>query len=731
MVDALGVVGLNVTLQVGGVAQEVTVVAEPPALRTADGRLGQTIRNDVYTALPLVMNTGGPRDPTAFMFLMPGVQSVGPLGQRDGRTGFHQRHLRRRRADHQRGGAGRGPQPVVRHLGGSRRSVPGGDERHGGDVQRPGRLELRRQVGDEPLSRQRVRVLPQQGARREVVLRRAKPDDNQHEYGFTLGGPIRRNRMFFFVAYDGYRDRRQTESRLVSIPTAAQRNGDFSALPVLIYDPRRRGRTRTAPASSAIRFPATSFRPNRISPISRNLQSFLPDPTNAGLQNNYLGGSLPIGFNNDNLTSKVDLNLSARHQVSVLFAHGTRRQHTPFRGGANAQTALPLPYTETRLVEEIPTTAQVEAHLRDELALGESGQPRVRAPLVPIANATIDGRYPAEAGLRGLPAGEADSAFPESPSPVPNAPTQWRGTDARAFTEYLNNFTLQDNLQWTRGKHAMTFGFQAQRMEADERERTYGSLATFGFSNVQTAGFGATGTLHATTGNAYASFLLGDLNATTVIEDSRGGDERPLRHLRLLGAGRLQGDAESLAEPRSALRHHEAVHRGLRSLVVHESRSAEPCRRRISGRPAVRGLRPQQLQCRTPIETYYGNVGPRLGAGVQPERPHGAARRLRDHVLAARRRRRTRRRAQRHRHARASPPTPRSRAPTASRPPTTGTTACRRIRRRRSSIPSLNAGFVTGRGTGGGVTYGDPEIGGRPPRYQNWNAGCSTRSRAR
>ena len=37
--------------------------------------------------------------------------------------------------------------------------------------------------------------------------------------------------------------------------------------------------------------------------------------------------------------------------------------------------------------------------------------------------------------------------------------------------------------------------------------------------------------------------------------------------------------------------------------------------------------------------------------------------------------------------------------------------------------PSLNAGFVVGRASGGGVTYGDPEIGGRPPRYQNWNAG--------
>ena len=39
----------------------------------------------------------------------------------------------------------------------------------------------------------------------------------------------------------------------------------------------------------------------------------------------------------------------------------------------------------------------------------------------------------------------------------------------------------------------MTFGFQAQRMDADERERTYGSLATFGFSNLQTAGFSADG----------------------------------------------------------------------------------------------------------------------------------------------------------------------------------------------------------------------------------------------
>ena len=67
-------------------------------------------------------------------------------------------------------------------------------------------------------------------------------------------------------------------------------------------------------------------------------------------------------------------------------------------------------------------------------------------------------------------------------------------------------------------------------------------------------------------------------------------------------------------------------------------------------------------------------------------------------------------------------PTPRSRA----RHPLAGV----QLEQRRAVVrqppffdPSLNAGFVTGRGSGGGVTYGDPEIGGRPPRYQNWNAG--------
>ena len=93
-----------------------------------------------------------------------------PLGQRDGRPGLHDRHVRGRHPHHQRRRAGRRPQPELRDLGRSGRSVPGRDERHRRDVQRPGRVQLHREVGHEHVPRERVRVLPEQGARREGVL---------------------------------------------------------------------------------------------------------------------------------------------------------------------------------------------------------------------------------------------------------------------------------------------------------------------------------------------------------------------------------------------------------------------------------------------------------------------------------------------------------------------------------------------------------------------------------
>jgi Carboxypeptidase regulatory-like domain len=722
IVDALAVVGLNPKLTVGGVTQEVTVSAESLQLSTADARLGQTIRNEVYTSLPLVMNTGGPRDPTAFMFLMPGVQSVGRWGNVMGGQDFTN--------DTYVEGV-----PITNSV-----------------VQGEGR-NLSFGISVEAVDQFQVEtsgtavMYNGQGASNYVVksgtnqwrgsgfeffrnkaldarpfFAAAKPDDDQHEYGFTLGGPIRKNRMFFFVAYDGYRDRRQTPTTLVSIPTAAQRNGDFSALPVAIYDPST---TRPNPNGTGfIRdpFPGNIIPADRISPISRSFQSFLPSPTNAALQNNYLGGNLPIGFDNRNVTIKVDWHPSARHQASVLFAHGKRSQATPFRGGTNPQTYLPLPYTETRLVEEIPTTAQVKhtyvmrSSMLNQFSVGFSRL------AVPIANATIDGQYPQQAGLRGLPPGEADSSFPEIAFAGPNSPTQWRGTDARAFTEYLNNYTLQDNVQWLHGKHAVTFGFQAQRMDANERERTYGSLATFGFSNVQTAGFASNGTLLTTTGSSYASFLLGELNATNVIEDSQ-----------VATSGRFYTYAwwaqdDYKVTPRLAL------NLGLRYDILKpysevydrwsflNATLPNPVASGYGGAIQFAGSGDASCHCQTPIATYYGAIGPRIGAAYSLN--SRLVLRGSYGIMYSRRGAVGGRAGARNDtgtlgfSANASFPSPDGFTPAYN-----WTNGVPPYAKPPFFDPGLNAGFTTTTPTGGGVTYGDPEIGGRPPRYQNWNGG--------
>ena len=722
IVDGLAVVGLNVMLQLAGVKQEVLVTAAPLALSTADARLGQTIRNDVYTALPLVMNTGGPRDPTAFMFLMPGVQSIGRwgnvMGGQDFTTDMYVEGIPITNAVVQ--GEGRNLS-----FGFSVEAVEQFQvETSGTAVTFSGQGASNYVVksGTNTFRGSGFEFFRHKSLDSKAFFATTKPDDNQHEYGVTAGGPIRRNQMFFFAAYDGYRDRRQTPSVLTSVPTLAARNGDFSALPVQIFDPRT-----TRPNPSGTGFVRDPFLNNiipsdRMSPISRYFQSFLPDPTNDGLQNNYLGGSLPVGFNNQNFTGKLDLKLSAKQQASVLVWYGKRSQATPYRGGAGASTALPLPYTETRLVEEVPTTAQIKhtwvlgPRWVNQASLGFS---RLS---VPIFNATIEGQYPINAGLRGLPAGEADSSFPEIAFLGPNAPTQWRGTDARAFTEYLNNYTLQNNLNWTFGKHAMTFGLQAQRMDANERERAYGSVATFGFSNVQTAGFNAAGTLQTGTGNAYASFLLGELNATNVIEDSE-----------VATSGRFYTYA-FWAQDDFKLTPDLTLNLGLRYDIMKpytevydrwsfmDPNAPNPAVGGFRGAMVFAGDGENSCQCRTPIATYYGAVGPRLGLayslnertvlrsayGINYSRRGAvggrAGARNGTGTLGF--------------SANASFPSPNTFDPSynwnngvpAYAPPP-------------FFDPSLNTGFVTGRGTGGGVTYGDPEIGGRPPRYQNWNAG--------
>ena len=350
-----------------------------------------------------------------------------PLGQRDGRPGLHQRHLRRRHADHQRGRAGRRPQPVVRHLGGSGRSVPGRDQRHGRHVQRPGRVELRREVRHQPIPR---RSASSSSATRRSTPKRSspqtKPDDNQHEYGFTFGGPIApqpacsSSSPTTAIAIAGKRSRGWCRSR-------PRRNGAATSARCRSSSTTRRRRGPNPNGTGFVRdpFPGNIIPANRISPISQYVP-VVPAGADQRRPAEQLPRRQPAHRLQQRQRDREGRSRTCRRRIRSRCcsrtASGARRRR--IRGGTNAQTALPLPYTETRLVEEIPTTAQVKhtyvigPRWVNQVSLGFS---RLS---VPISNATIDGRYPQQAGLTDCPPAKPTRRSPRSRSPGPNAPTQ-------------------------------------------------------------------------------------------------------------------------------------------------------------------------------------------------------------------------------------------------------------------------------------------------------------------
>jgi len=141
-----------------------------------------------------------------------------------------------------------------------------------------------------------------------------------NQFGGTVGGPIVRNKLFFFGSYENTRDLRNA-SVTVSVPTDALRRGDFSASPTLIYDPR----TGNPDGSGRTPFPGNIVPPNLIDPIARKIIGLMPLPNVRGPNgaipetNNYFTQS-PFEFNRWTLDTKVNWNASPKLNVFARYS---------------------------------------------------------------------------------------------------------------------------------------------------------------------------------------------------------------------------------------------------------------------------------------------------------------------------------------------------------------------------------------------------------------------------
>ncbi len=142
-----------------------------------------------------------------------------------------------------------------------------------------------------------------------------KGDWAYHQFGGTLGGPIQRNKLFYFGSYESTRDK-QNATRTISVPTAALRSGDLSGSATPIYDPL----TGSANGTGRTPFAGNIIPQERIDATARKIIDLMPLPNLPGETNNYFVAA-PFEFNRWTLDTKVNWNATSKLNVFGRYSH--------------------------------------------------------------------------------------------------------------------------------------------------------------------------------------------------------------------------------------------------------------------------------------------------------------------------------------------------------------------------------------------------------------------------
>ena len=634
--DALQVFGLNVSLSVGTTDTTVTITEAPPALDTTNATLGSSMEVQTYQALPLVMN-GQPRDPTAFIYLTPGVTGGAGVDQfNGGQSNLNETYLDGVALDDVNQQSDWAPI----HSTFSVDAVDQFQAQTSGisaAYQGQGLQNFTHKSGTNTYHGAvfeyfRNTALDGWGfyapySINAVTHTAIKPIEHNNEFGGTFGGylPHFKNKVFFFISLDDEHYIHGTNPGYMSIPTTAEQSGDFTALPASqpIYDPSTTvcvGSTCTRSQFNGMKngTPTLNVIPaSEISPISQYMQKFLPTPSNSSLTLNWLGG-FNTGFNYPRQSYKVDLDTFKDHRLSFLFLEGGRYANPPCCDGSG----LPLPYTNTvgnsqnNLSAVVSDTWTLNKQMVNKLVYnfnlnGFNGGAGSINP-----SASNPAWYATAAGITNLPPGQASNSFPRTSFSGSNAPQQWAGGEGTFGGVYAKVYQLTEGLQIVRGRHSISTGFDYQWQQSDPVLIQNNTYFTLSYSNNETAGFNAAGTSLVTTqGASYASFLVGAVDSAGVSDDT------PLHELYARYRNfspYIQDDIK--VTPKLT------VNAGLRLDVfgpwqeklnrfsyVNLS-TPNP----ITGTPGAllyggNGNSTTYCNCRTPVSTWYKNLGPRLG----------------------------------------------------------------------------------------------------------------------
>lgn len=339
------------------------------------------------------------------------------------------------------------------------------------------------------------------------------PSINQNNYGFTLGGPVLlpklydgTNRTFFHFSADWFRLNAK-DTATMTVPTKSMVGGNFGELlslssPETIYVPQGF----VAPTGCIAPAPGQPW-PNNVIPTecfsknSASLLSLIPTPQ-SGLSNNMSSmiGVLPTRQNNWGFS--IDHALSEAQKIHGSFwrnkfdSSSCCSNNAHFNNEFSGVTDLPregrglvLTYSNVLSSNLVATGGFSWIRERND---GENTHQNVN--------------------FAGVTSGDVMPTISFNQNGLPNTPTTW-GLSTAGGTFWINHklgVAVDNNWLWTHGRHTFNIGWELRRAYQDDQECP-SCGGGFAFSNRTTAD----PVNISTTGNAFASFLLGQVDSAS------------------------------------------------------------------------------------------------------------------------------------------------------------------------------------------------------------------------
>lgn len=328
-----------------------------------------------------------------------------------------------------------------------------------------------------------------------------------NEFGGTVGGPIKKDKLFYFASYQGSNDR-ENLSRFVTVPTAAIKNGDMSGSPTPIYDPA----TGNAQGGNRTPFKGNQIPADRINPISRQIAALTPLPNLPGLlQNNYYATG-PFLFDRKIGDGKVNWNATSKLTSFVRFGvldwndydqqvFGDVAGGPPKLSGGNPGHGTGRTYSLTAAATYImaanliadayfgwtsPTASSEQARINEKIGLDQLHIPGTNGPT------TLEGGWPTFAVANYTSVGTNENYMP------------YYRTDPQF--QYATNFS------WNKGTHNIRFGMDLYQQDMNQRQEQFVAGTSYGGQGGFDFGGGPTSILGGPSSNqynSYATFLLG------------------------------------------------------------------------------------------------------------------------------------------------------------------------------------------------------------------------------